>query len=228
MLAGTRGGYRLKQPFDLPPNINTFMLNSALSRLSLINGLMAGIFIEIAIFCFSYFTHEETNVVFRYAARYSGRLSLFLYLFVFSYFAITFHSKMAEVMPNLKKIVIIFCVLHFIHFGFLATNVLMNDIELVPYKLAGGFLGYLMILLYPFLMDRIKNKKLHFIYFGYLGIVIIGTYMARIKGEFPGVTPGPIHYFGIMATVLALLVFGFMIFRARPQVQEEEIKGAKE
>ncbi|MFK8165149.1 MAG: hypothetical protein AB8H12_22075, partial [Lewinella sp.] len=152
---------------------------------------------------------------------YSGRLSLFIYLFAFSYFALTFYSDEPDLMSTLKKIVSIFCVLHFIHFGFLATNVMMNDIELVPYKLAGGFLGYMMILLYPFFMDRIKNKKLHFIYFLYLGIVIIGTYMARVKGEFSGVTPGPIHYFGIIATVLALLVFGFMIFRARPQVQEK-------
>ena len=100
---------------------------------------------------------------------------------------------------------------------------LLNDIELVPFKVAGGFLGYLMILLYPFLMDRIKNKKLHFIYFLYLGIVIIGTYMARIKGEFQGVTPGPVHYSGVITTVLALLIFGFIVFGARPQVQGEEV-----
>jgi hypothetical protein len=183
--------------------------------------ILIGVALELLIFTYSYFFYEETGEVFRHAARYSGRLSLFVYLFAFSFFALTFHDEGAGIMPTLKKIVIIFCVLHFIHFGFLATNVLMNDIELVPYKLAAGALGYLMILLYPFLMDRIKNKKLHFIYFLYLGIVIIGTYLARIKGEFPGVTPGPIHYFGVIATVLALLVFGFMIFRAQPQVQKE-------
>jgi hypothetical protein len=193
---------------------------STLTRFTLRNGLIAGILAELAIFVWCYFSYTEPGEVFRHAARYSGRLSLFMYLLAFSYFALTFHDEAPGVMPTLKKIVTIFCVLHFIHFGFLTTNVLLNGIELVPYKLAGVSLGYLMILLYPFFMNRIKKKKLHFIYFLYLGIVIIGTYMARIKGEFPGVTPGPIHYFGIIITMLALLAFGFMVFRARPQVQE--------
>lgn len=184
--------------------------------------LLIGVAFEVLILGYSYFLFpEEPNEIFRHAARYSGRLSLFVYLFAFSTFTLVFHDGRPGGMASVKKVVIIFCVLHFIHFGFLATNVLMNEIELVPYKLAAGALGYLMILLYPFLMDRIKNKQLHFVYFLYLGIVIIGTYMARIKGEFPGVTPGPIHYFGVIATVLALLVFGFITFRARPQVQKE-------
>ncbi|WP_020569510.1 hypothetical protein [Neolewinella persica] len=186
--------------------------------------LFIGIALEVIIFGYSYFTFMgEPNEIFRHAARYSGRLSLYVYLFAFSIFALIFHDERPGGMAAVKQVVTIFCVLHFIHFGFLATNVLLNDIELVPFKVAGGFLGYLMILLYPILMDRIKNKKLHFIYFLYLGIVIIGTYMARIKGEFPGVTPGPVHYFGVITTVLALFIFGFMIFGARPQVQGKEV-----
>lgn len=184
--------------------------------------LLTGIALEITIFISCYFAFpDQPEEIFRHAARYSGRLSLLIYLFAFSYFALTFTDKRAGVMATLKKIVTIFCVLHIIHFGFLATNVWLNGIELVPYKLAGGILGYSFIVLYPFFIDRIKNKKLHFIYFLYLGIVMIGTYMARIKGEFPGAEPGPVHYFGVGATVLALLVYGWMVFRARPQVPGE-------
>lgn len=189
------------------------------SNFSLIKWLFLGVLAELAIFGYCYAVNPEVNEVFRHAARYSGRLALFIYLFAFSFFAFTFTDDRPEAMLTLKKIVTIFCVLHIIHFGFLATNVVMNEIELVPVKLAGGFLGYLFIILYPFFISRIKNKKLHFIYFLYLGIVMIGTYMARIKGDFPGVEPGPVHYFGIGATILALLVYGWMVFRARPQVQ---------
>jgi hypothetical protein len=201
--------------------MSTIANRLANSNFSLIKWLLIGVLAELAIFSYCYAVHPETNEVFRHAARYSGRLALFIYLFAFSFFALTFTDERKEVLQTLKKIVTIFCVLHIIHFGFLATNVLMNEIELVPVKLAGGFLGYLFIVLYPFFIGKIKNKKLHFIYFLYLGIVMIGTYLARVKGDFPGAEPGPIHYFGVVATVLALLVYGWMVFRARTQVQSE-------
>ena len=191
------------------------------SNFPLLKWVAIGALAELVIVGICYAVHPEINEVFRHAARYSGRLSLFLYLFTFGYFALTFHATEPAVLATVKKLVTIFCVCHFIHFGFLVTNVLMNEVALIPFKLAGGFLGYLMILLYPFLIDRVRNKKLHFIYFLYLGIVMIATYMARIKGDFPGAEPGPVHYFGVGATVLALLAFGWMIFGARPRVQGE-------
>jgi len=176
--------------------------------------LLAGILLEAIIFGSCYAMFEEIREVFRHAARYSGRLSLFVYLFTFSYFALTYHNTSSGVMENVRKLVTIFCVMHFIHFGFLAMNVYLNEIPLVPYKLAGGALGYLMILLYPFFLTRIKRKALHNIYFYYLGIVMILTYLARIKGEFTGVTPGPIHYFGMGSVVLAFVVYGYLMFGA--------------
>lgn len=178
--------------------------------------LLTGILLEIVIFVGCYFMFADTGEVFRHAARYSGRLSLVIYLFAFTYFALTFHRTAPGVMTNVQRLVTIFCVLHFIHFGFLATNVLMNDIELIPYKLVGGFLGYLMILLYPFFIHKIRNKKIHLIYFYYLGFVIIMTYVARIKGDFDGVTPGLVHYLGAGLTLLVLVIYSYPIF-ARSQ-----------
>lgn len=174
--------------------------------------LLVGVILEGIIFGSCYAMFEELGEVFRHAARYSGRLSLFVYLFTFSYFALTYHDTSSGVMDNVRKLVTIFCVMHFIHFGFLAMNVYLNEIPLVPYKLAGGALGYLMILLYPFFLTRIKRKALHNIYFFYLGIVMILTYLARIKGEFVGMTPGPIHYFGMGSVLLAFVVYGYLMF----------------
>ncbi|MEM9928195.1 MAG: hypothetical protein AAF840_00115 [Bacteroidota bacterium] len=193
------------------------------SGFSFRNWLLLGVAAEVVIFGVSYLLFPgDWGEVFRHAARYSGRLSLFIYLFAFSYYGLTYRYERETVMLTLKKIMLIFCVLHLIHFGFLATNVLLNDIELIPVKLAGGTLGYLFIVFYPFFIERVRNKRIHFIYFLYVGIVIIGTYLARIKGDFPGVIPGPIHYFGIIATVLSLLVFGWLVFRAGPQVPAGE------
>jgi len=164
--------------------MSSFFSQLASSGFNFTKWLLIGIAAELAIFVYAYWLFpEQPNEIFRHAARYSGRMALFIYLFAFSFFAATFTDKHPGVLTTLKKIVTIFCVLHLIHFGFLATNVILNEIELV--------------------------------------IVIIGTYLARIKGDFPGVEPGPVHYFGIGATVLALLVYGWVIFRARPLVQGE-------
>lgn len=173
--------------------------------------LLGGVLLEVLILGYSYMSFDEPGEVFRHAARYSGRLSLFVYLFVFSYFALTYHNTSSGVMENVRRLVSIFCVMHFIHFGFLAMNVYLNEIPLVPYKLAGGALGYLMILLYPFFLTSIKRKAWHNIYFYYLGIVMILTYLARIKGEFVGVTAGPIHYFGMGSVLLAFVVYAYLM-----------------
>ncbi len=116
--------------------------------------LLIGILAEAAIFGFCYFSFKELGEVFRHSARYSGRVSLVVYLLCFYLFAKSYKTHSQESNSNVKDAVTIFCVLHFIHFGFLVTNLYLNDIQLIPYKLAGGFLAYLLILVYPFIMKR--------------------------------------------------------------------------
>lgn len=176
--------------------------------------LIIGIFIEALILGYCYINFTEIGEVFRHAARYSGRLSLLIYLGCFYYFASNYHSKGALMMENLKKMVTIFCVLHFIHFGLLVMNVLLNHVHLIPYKLAGGFLAYLMILIYPWAISQREMPKIaHLIYFYYVGIVMALTYVARMKGDFEGVSPHPIHFIAFGAVITAFIVFSFFIFK---------------
>lgn len=172
-----------------------------------------GVLIELLIFTYSYLNHTEIGEIFRYSARYSGRFSLLVYLFCFYYFATTYSLTNKA---NLHKLISVFCILHFIHFGFLATNIYLNQIVLVPYKLAGGFLAYSMILLYPFFINRPKLPRFaHLIYFYYVGLVMAITYVSRINGSFEGASPEPFHYFGLASTLIAFVGFGFMIFRKK-------------
>ncbi len=175
--------------------------------------LLLGSLAEAAIFVFCYLSFSEMGEVFRYSARYSGRLSLLVYLICFFLFAKSYKTSSEVSTVNVRRAVTIFCVLHFIHFGFLATNIYLNDIQLIPYKLAGGFLAYLLILVYPFAMKRLKPASpLHFVYFYYVGLVMGITYLSRIKGQFEGASPEAFHYFGLAATILALIGFGIYIF----------------
>ena len=94
---------------------------------------------------------------------------------------------------RLKELVYIFGVLHLIHFCFLALSVYLNDLPIIPVKVTGGALAYLMIILYPFVINKIKKRSYHLIYFYYVGIVMLLTYVSRIKGDFIGADPELFH-----------------------------------
>ncbi len=178
--------------------------------------LLIGILTEATIFGFCYLNFNELSEVFRYSARYSGRFSLLVYLVCFYLFAKSYKTGSAISFTNVRRAVTLFCVLHFIHFGFLATNIYLNDIQLIPYKLAGGFLAYLLILVYPFAMERLKPASvLHFVYFYYVGFVLAITYLSRARGQFEGAEPEAFHYFGLAATILAMAGFGVFFFLKR-------------
>lgn len=175
--------------------------------------LILGILAELVIFLISYILDSSLEVTFRYAARYSGRLSAVTFLIVFYLFATSFPSPELKNKP-LRNGLTLFAVLHLIHFGFLATNVYLNDIPLVPVKLAGGALAYLMIVAAPFFLQKLK-PKFQLIYFYYVSFVMIMTYVARAKGDFQGAQPFWFHYAMILLFTICCIVFGMWIVKQR-------------
>ncbi len=177
-----------------------------LAGLSLKLWILIGIAVEALILLYCYEEFAETGEVFRHAARFSGRLSLLIYLFSFYYFA-NGYQQASLPLQGTRKLVTVFCFMHFIHLGFLALNIYLNDIPLVPVKLAGGFLAYLMILVYPFVIGRLgKKRAVHLAYFYYVGMVMAITYVARIKGDFNGAISSMYHYIGLMLVVLCFIM----------------------
>ena len=116
-------------------------LNTDLKKL-----LIIGFLVEALIFVFFYQITDNWGEIFRLSARYSGRLSLIIYLICFYHFTFSFIKKNSS--EKLNNSIIIFCFLHFIHFIFLALSVYLNDLPIIPIKLTGGFIAYLMILIY--------------------------------------------------------------------------------
>ncbi len=152
----------------------------------------------------------DINEIFRYASRYSGRFSLSLYMISLLAF-IRYHTKNHPIILT-KKVLGVFSIIHLIHFCFLATSIYLNSIPIVPYRLVGGFIAYLMIIFYPFYIDKIKNQLFHFIYFYYVGLIMVITYIARIKGEFKGAEPEIFHYLAITFLIITLIVFSYKIY----------------
>jgi hypothetical protein len=165
-----------------------------------------GVLLEIALFLYFYNVKPDINEVFRYAARYSGRLSLGIYLLCFFLFRSAFLNNKS--LKITQKALGVFAVMHVIHFLFLAYSIYLNQAPIVPTRLAGGFIAYLMIVIYPFIIEKINRKAIHLTYFYYVGFVMILTYISRVKGQFIGAEPEIFHFTALGVLIFILLIFG--------------------
>ena len=181
--------------------------------------LFAGIFLETIIFFIFFYSKQDLGDVFRYSAHYSGRLSLIIYLYCFYKFYRAFLKS--DNLKRVKDLVFIFGVLHVIHFGFLALSVYLNNLPIIPVKITGGALAYLMIIIYPFIIEKIKKPIYHLIYFYYVGIVMLMTYVARIKGDFEGAEPEIFHKIAFVFLILVFLKFGYTFYIQRKNFKYE-------
>ena len=181
--------------------------------------LFAGIFLETIIFFIFFYSKQDLGDVFRYSARYSGRLSLIIYLYCFYKFYKAFLNS--DNLKRVKDLVFIFGVLHVIHFGFLALSVYLNNLPIIPVKITGGALAYLMIIIYPFIIEKIKKPIYHLIYFYYVGIVMLMTYVARIKGDFEGAEPEIFHKIAFVFLILVFLKFGYTFYIHKKNFKHE-------
>lgn len=175
--------------------------------------LTLGVLAELALFLVCYFTQPSIEEVFRHAARYSGRLSFVVFLTTFTLYTFAQPQPLVQQRKTLLWL-LLFTVLHIIHFGFLATNIILNHIPIVPVKLTGGALAYLMIVAAPFVLHRAK-KWAQLVYFYYVSVVMTVTYLARAKGDFEGAQPFWFHFVALGTMLVAMAFFGFRIWRAK-------------
>ena len=181
-----------------------------MKKLVLKYGYFLGIISQLILILILMSLLTDVNEIFRYAARFSGRFSFSLYLISLLSF-LKFYTKNHTIVFT-KKVLGVFSLIHLIHFCFLATSIYLNSIPIILYRLAGGFIAYLMIIIYPFYIEKVKNKILHFIYFYYVGLIMIMTYIARIRGNFKGAEPEMFHYLAITFLIITLIVFSYKIY----------------
>jgi len=184
-----------------------------MNRITLNKLVVFGVLAEVIIFLIPYLSNSTIETTFRHAARYSGRLSFIVFLYTFYLYASSRPKSVRENLP-LKNFISLFAVLHVIHFGFLALSVYLNDIQLEVPKVIGGSLAYFMIVAAPFFLDKLKTN-LQLIYFYYVSLVMSLTFVARLKGDFPGANPYWFHYFGLATMVICCVIFGILIRKSR-------------
>jgi hypothetical protein len=181
-----------------------------------------GIALEILVLIISYFENTgDAAAFFQAAARLSGRVSLLFFAFYLIY--ATLHPSVKSLTVNeypedtvLKTKHILsrdFAIIHGIHWVFLAIAVKLSGFELVPFRVAGGALAYLMIVVMPFILNKkiLGNLNLFVtegVYIFYVWLIFFMTYLSRIRGQTPTATGTmPVYY------VLTVITIGLLLWR---------------
>jgi VanZ family protein len=179
------------------------------------NLLSIGLGLEFLVLILSYFeANGNITHFFQASARLSGRVSLLYFSFLFIYTTLN-PSIEPNSEPLQAKYILArnFAILHVIHWFLLATAVSMSGFELVPTRLMGGALAYLMIVLLPFILNGklFPNLSLRLalnVYLPYVWLIFFVTYLTRVLGKAAPIT-------GIMPAyyVLISITVGLMIWR---------------
>jgi hypothetical protein len=142
--------------------------------------------------------------------RFSGRLSLAIFSVIF----ILLPRNRASLSTLLgAQPFLIFAVVHGIHLGELLSYVYLSNTPLIPIRLAGGFLAYLLIFTLPILQHFYESKKLgekkYFlaenIYLYYVWFIFFMSYLPRVQGKLPNVGGTYQEFVILLAWVCVLL-----------------------
>ncbi|GAB1446696.1 MAG: hypothetical protein KF860_04315 [Cyclobacteriaceae bacterium] len=120
--------------------------------------------------------------------RFSGRFSLLLFSIIF------LANRPADIYSWLSKRPFhIFALAHGIHLLEVLTFLYLSDVQIIPYRQAGGFVAYLLIFLMPLLADRLEQGRLDEKKFNIMNIIFqyfvwgifFLTYLPRVRGLLP-------------------------------------------
>lgn len=151
---------------------------------------------------------------FQAAARLSGRVSLLFFALLLLYATLHPHfERSVETFRVKYRLYRDFAVVHTIHWCLLATSVSLNGFELVPARLAGGSLAYVLVIGMPFVVGRdwVRGSALNQLqgfYLFWVWLVFMLTYVARLQGQTPDATGSPAAWWP-----LAAFTFGLMVWR---------------
>jgi hypothetical protein len=143
-------------------------------------------------------------------ARYSGRLSLFIFSLIFLFQRddrINVRQLLSE------KYFLMFAIAHGIHLGELLTYIYFSGNEFNPVRASGGALAYAFIFLMPWLDHQHKNDKIspvtfrriELFYLFYIWLIFFLAYLPRVQGKLPNAGGTYMEHVILLAWVCMLL-----------------------
>jgi hypothetical protein len=154
------------------------------------NAFLSTLIIEVGIGLLAVINHGVTLEALQAVTRFSGRASLFIFSLIFL-FKKHPYVKVKSILS--EKYFLIFAIAHGIHLGELLSYVYFSGIELVPYRVVGGFIAYSFIFAMPRLeqlndQSKLSPKQFSLItvfYLYYVWLIFFMTYLSRVQGTFP-------------------------------------------
>jgi hypothetical protein len=143
--------------------------------------------------------------------RFSGRLSLGIFTFLFIFLPFN-RNGLAQILSS--KPFLIFSIAHGIHLLELLSYVYFSDANLIPVRVAGGFLAYVFIFIMPLLQSYFESGKISLkkfniagnIYLYYVWFIFFMSYLPRIQGKLPNVGGSYKEFVVLMVWVCTLLI----------------------
>lgn len=154
------------------------------------NAFLITLIVEVGIALLAVINYGISLEALQALTRFSGRTSLTIFSLIFLFQNHTY-VKVKSILS--EKYFLIFAIAHGIHLVELLSYVYLSGIPLVPIRLAGGFLAYLIIFAMPWIESlsnqfKISERQFSMItlfYLYYVWFIFFMTYISRVEGTFP-------------------------------------------
>ncbi len=154
------------------------------------NAFLSTLIIEVGIVLLAVINYGVSLEAIQALTRFSGRASLIIFSLIFLF---QYHQFIKIKFILSDKYFLVFAIAHGIHLAELLTYVYLSGIPLVPIRLTGGFLAYLLIFVMPWMENQFQQTKitsrqfsiLTMIYLYYVWFIFFMTYLSRVQGTFP-------------------------------------------
>lgn len=174
------------------------------------DALLSTLIIEVGIALLAVINYGATLETLQAVTRFSGRVSLAIFSLIFL-FQNQRHINVRAILS--EKYFSIFAIAHGIHLIQLLTFIYLSGNELIPLRLAGGFLAYILIFIMPFAqrmfeLNKISQKQfsvLTLIYLYYVWFIFFMSYLPRVRGELPNVGGSYSEFIVLLAWVSLMM-----------------------
>jgi len=170
------------------------------------DALLSTLIIEVGVGLLAVINYGATLESLQAVTRFSGRASLAIFSLIF-----LFHNHRHLPVKSIlsDKYFSIFAIAHAIHLMQLLSYVYLSGNELIPIRLAGGFLAYMLIFLMPYAQYLFEHNRLTLkkystftlIYLYYVWFIFFMSYLPRVRGELPNVGGSYIEFVVLLAWV---------------------------
>ena len=174
------------------------------------DALLSVLIIEVGIALLAIFNYGTSLESLQAVTRFSGRASLAIFSVIFL-FQNHRHVNVKNILSD--RYFLVFAIAHGIHLVQLLTYVYLSGNELIPIRLAGGFLAYALIFIMPYAQQLSEKTKisarafstLTLIYLYYVWFIFFMSYLPRVRGTLTNVGGSYSEFIVLLAWVSLML-----------------------